>query len=134
MKLKTTKSFLNKNCCRNIINLPYCSAQYLLRYSSAFSYCAGVYGWSCDNYKITAISKKGETLQSVIISTGYRPAGNKANSLTVDYKTLDKYESAARKYLELTRDDWKKQEKKINKILNAFILEILADNGEYIGE
>lgn len=133
MKIQTTKRFINANSYKNIINLPYCSAQHLLRYESAFSCCAGVYGWACDNYKITAESKKGETLQQVIISTGYSPAGNKANALKVNYKTLEKYEQKAAK-INQTAQNHKQKEKKLAKLLNAFILEILADNGEYIGE
>lgn len=66
MKHKTTMREIRDNFHR-IIAIGYCDAQALLHFEDANSYCAGVYGWNCDNYYI----------DNVAISTGYRPVGAK---------------------------------------------------------
>ena len=83
MKYQTTKKQIKDNYYR-ILGIGYCKAQYLLNYETPESYCAGVYGWSCDNYNIDGI----------LISTGYSYINNK-NMKNIDYETLKSYDDKA---------------------------------------
>lgn len=81
MKLLVTKKDI-KNSGAKIIAIGYCEAQNLLKYSYAFAYSKGVYGWACDYY----------AFDNIIISTGYSPIGDR-----IDYDLLKKYEEKAAK-------------------------------------
>ena len=83
MKYQATKKQIKDNYYR-ILGIGYCNAQYLLNYETPESYCAGVYGWSCDNYNI----------EGILISTGYNYINNK-NMKQCDYDTLKAYEDKA---------------------------------------
>ena len=85
-KLQATKKDIKRNF--YIIRIPYCKAQYLLNFENPFSYCVGVYGWSCDNYAITT-----DKIDNVIVSTGYRPIDNK--NTQIDYDMLSEAEKKA---------------------------------------
>lgn len=51
----------------NIISVPYCALQDLLRYESPCFFTSGIYGWNADVYMIDF---------DTCIVTGYRPFGN----------------------------------------------------------
>jgi len=82
MKVKATKKEI-KNGYGTILSVGYCSMQNLLNYQSAFSYSAGLYGWSCDYYDV----------KGICISTGYQPIGQ-----PVDYKLVREYEQKAESF------------------------------------
>lgn len=79
MKIKATQKEFKGS---NVLRVSYCGLQTLLKYENAFAYNAGVYGHNCDYYELNNFQ--------LIISTGYRPHGKKAN-----YETLKQYESNA---------------------------------------
>ena len=66
MKYQTTMKAIRNNY-RTILTVHYCELQNLLRDVQPESYCAGVYGWNCDNYEIDT---------DCMLSTGYRPIGS----------------------------------------------------------
>jgi len=108
----TTKKVIKHNF--YILGIPYCKAQHLLYYKKAFSYCTGVYGWSCDNYYIET-DKHNE----VIISTGYQYINSK-NMLKDNY-ILDRHEETARGIV-LNHDLTHEQKSVLlNKLLNDMI-------------
>ena len=107
MKFKTTQKEI-KNGYYNIISIPYCDAQFLLKGNDPIAYTAGVYGWNANIHHIN---------YNTCIVTGYRPFGESCNR-----DILRKYEQKARKIYE--SDNIKKYDTKINKInklLNEFI-------------
>lgn len=65
MKYLTTRKAIRANY-ETIIPVSYCALQNLLSGLMPNSYCAGVYGWSCDNYELS---------NSCILSTGANPIG-----------------------------------------------------------
>ena len=114
MKLKATKKeILNEY--NHIIKIGYCQAQHLLQCENAFAYSSGVNGWSCDYYNI----------DGVIISTGYAPIGTPA-----DYETIKKYNKKALKSWDYYNKDYdyKKQQKRLRKLINKFIGEVLKND------
>ena len=82
MKLKATKREI-KEYNNYILRAGYCEMDYLLSYEEPFAYSAGVYGWSCDYYKI----------DNVVISTGYAPLDNK--NINIKYTTIKLYNELA---------------------------------------
>ena len=82
MKIKTTKKEM-KRIYKNIIPISYCGMYDLLYYKEPITYCAGIYGWSCDNYAIN---------KNTLISTGYSPI----NGIKVNYEKIKKYNDLAR--------------------------------------
>lgn len=108
MKLKTTKKQI-KNNYNKIYSIGYCNAQFLLEYLSPFAYSSGVYGWSCDYYKI----------DDICISTGYNPIGENIN-----YDLVRKYDDKANKILRNYDLDYQKRKNKVNKLLTKFINEL----------
>jgi hypothetical protein len=82
MKFKATKSQI-MNTGDKIICVGYCDLQSLLSVYDPMAYTSGVYGWNSDIYHIDGI----------YIVTGYRPFGN----IRPDYKTVDRFNLAARK-------------------------------------
>lgn len=110
MKLKTTKANLKSNYNR-IISIGYCDAQYLLQYENPFSYCAGVSGWSCDNYEIGG----------VLISTGYSPISSK--NADKDYAKMCEYEAKARAIVCDGYMAWEVKKERVTELLMQFINE-----------
>ena len=86
MKLQTTKTNIKNNFC-TVLTVGYCELQYLLVYSNAFAYSAGVYGWACDYYNP---SKK---YSGVCIATGYNT--DRLNGKRVSYELVKEYEQKA---------------------------------------
>lgn len=111
MKIKVSKKEI-RNSYFQIVGVPYCDLQYLLRNEKADYYSAGVYGWSCDYYKFEDLG--------VIISTGYGYIGERA-----DYKLVEKYNDKARKMWEES-EDYYKTGKQVHKLLLKFIEEVKA--------
>lgn len=66
MSIRTTRKEIISNY-SEIISVPYCRAQFLMRGLAPVAYTAGVYGWNADIYEIAP---------GVAIVTGYRPYGN----------------------------------------------------------
>ena len=124
MKYKTTKKEMKENY-NKIIGIDYCMAQYLLRGQNANSYCAGIYGWTCDNYEI--FTKYG----NILLSTGYDPIKSK-NINKSDKKVneiIKKYENIAQNII---NKDLKFQTlyKKCDELLHTCINEILESEAE----
>lgn len=118
MKLKVTKKEIRESGL-NILKIGYCQAQNLLEALEPFGYSCGVYGWSCDYYKI----------ENTIICTGYSPIGKE-----IDYKIIKKYDKMAedlrkKYYIDF---DWKKHKKRLEKLIVKFI--IVANNYLLKGE
>lgn len=66
LKMNVTRKYLRNNF-TNIISVPYCALQDLLRYESPLWYTSGIYGWNADVYLVDI---------DTCIVTGYRPFGN----------------------------------------------------------
>ena len=88
-KLNVTRKWVYNNF-DNVISVPYCDLQYLLKALSPSWYTAGVYGWNADVYIIDF---------DTCIVTGYRPFGNINSNYVVNeafnraaYKIDDKRE------------------------------------------
>ena len=112
-KIKISKKDI-KECCKNIICVGYCELQYLLQYKYADFYSCGVYGWSCDYYKID---------DNLIISTGYSPIGN----VKSNYKETRKAEQKAREIV-LNRDlTIEQKKKKLDNLLNRYTRKVLEE-------
>jgi len=107
-KLLTKKAVRNMNY--TILAVGYGDLQYLLNMENEFGYSAGVNGWDCDYY----YSPDYE----FIISTGYRPVGQKT-----DYNICKKYDNMAH---ELIKKHIYGEELKIElqKLMAEFIEEV----------
>lgn len=105
MKLKATKKEIKKFFGDDVFAVGYCGAVELLRGCDAFAYSAGVYGWSCDYYK----------LGGVVICTGYNTIGKDINKIT------NIYEEKARKVSENYSLKWQDKDKKIKKIREKWL-------------
>lgn len=102
----TIKSHYNKT-----IVIPYCDAQYLLRFQTPLYYNAGLYGWNFDGYHID---------HNTIIVTGYR----NMYGITPDRELLKGYEQKAKNVLETVRNYEDKRDI-VNMYLAEFIKEVL---------
>lgn len=114
MKLKASKKEIKENSYK-IIKIGYCDADYLLSCVEPFSYCCGLYGWSCDNYEVITNKNK------IVISIGYAPIESKnINTKKVNYDLIRKYNQKA---LQITNNSktWEERRKKINKLLFKFV-------------
>ena len=87
MTLQTTKSNIRKNF-GTILTAGYCELEYLLNYSNAFAYSAGVYGWNCNFYQPSS------KFSGVCIATGYNT--DRMGGKRVSYKLVKEYEQKAR--------------------------------------
>lgn len=90
----------------NIIKIPYCNAQFLLRNINPFAYSTMSEGWACDYYIINCS----------VISTGYAPIGNK-----VDFDLLQKYENQAQKIWCDYSIGYEEQRRNVSDLLDEFI-------------
>lgn len=111
MKIKTTKKEM-KRAYKNIIPISYCSMYDLLYYKEPITYCAGIYGWSCDNYQIN---------KDTLISTGYSPI----NGIKVDYEKVKKYNDLAKEIRRNNKLTEEQKKKEIEKLLNEFLKKVL---------
>lgn len=111
MKVKVSKKEVKENF-RNIICIGYCDLQYLLYYKEANYYSSGVYGWSCDYYKIN---------NNTIISTGYQPIGN----ICADYNKVVSYDKEARNIIYNYSYDYEVKKELLEELLNKFIKDVL---------
>ena len=110
-KIKVNKKDI-LNSYKNVICVGYCNAQYLLSGKNKKFYTCGVYGWNADIYEID---------YKTCIVTGYRPFGN----IDSNYKILQKYEDKARKIILDYSIDYEKRIKKVNKLLDRYVGEIM---------
>ena len=116
MKLRTTNKQLKEWYSKdNTITIGYCNAQHLLEGLEPFAYTCGVYGWNSDNYEITHNNIR------YLISSGYRPIdGNIRN-----YDITRKYDEKARAIRNNYNLDYKTQLRKIEKLRNKWLDEII---------
>ena len=114
MKIKVSKKEI-KNNFNNIITIGYCNAWYLLAYKDADFYSCGVYGWSCDYYKID---------YNTIISTGYAPIDG-----IREYEFTRKMNEKARKIYN-SDIPYENKKRKINNLLDKYINCILIAHNQ----
>ena len=115
IKMKITKKEGKENY-NNIITISYSEGQYLLSGKQACYYSTRVEGWACDYYEID---------NNTIISTGYAPIDTKL----CDYKLTRKYDDKARKIYCNYDIDYNKRIKKIDKLLQQYVKELLEKRG-----
>ena len=115
MKIKATKKEM-KRIYKNIIPISYCGMYDLLYYEEPITYCAGIYGWSCDNYPIN---------KDTLISTGYSPI----NGIKVDYEKVKKYNDLAKEIRRNNKLTAEQKENEIKMLLDKFAKEVLKENG-----
>lgn len=121
MKLKTSKKEIRENSYK-IIGIGYCNAWYLLTPFEAFSYCAGVYGWSCDNYEINTDKN------NVVISTGYDYIKSQNIKIRDNYEIIEKANEKARNIYNDKNLDYTKKKAKIKKLAFKVFDEIIEGN------
>lgn len=116
MKEKITKKSINAEY-ENIISVPYCNLQMLLRMEDPRYYNAGTYGWNFDVYPIDA---------ETCIVTGYRPFGN----IKPKYELTKEYERKAEKIWEEFRwvTDYDYVRNELRKLIAEFVKEV-CENG-----
>lgn len=110
LKVKVTKKEILRHY-KNVISAGYCNLQYLLNEKDSKFYTCGVYGWNSDIYEIN---------DNTCICTGYRPFGN----VKVDYDIQEKYDNEARAIC-CSDLQYEQKKKKVNKLLDEFIMEVL---------
>ena len=114
MKRKTTFKAV-RNDYKKIIKVGYSRLQYLLYYMEPFAYSTRAEGWACDYYFI-------DFKNDIVISTGYAPIGE-----NIDYKIIDKYESAASKIVNSFKPHEEKTEA-LNSLIEQFIEEVIKND------
>lgn len=82
-KMNVTRKWVC-NSFTNIISVPYCALQDLLKYESPSWFTSGIYGWNVDVYMIDF---------DTCIVTGYRPFGN----IRPSYALTDVFNRTAQK-------------------------------------
>ena len=116
MKYETTKKAIRQSESR-VISVGYGALQFALNCLSPFAYSAGVYGWSCDYYRLRD--------RNIVISTGYRPIG-----IHADYNLIKSYEDEARKICERIYDYETRR-----KVLDSLLADLAGDlEAKYFGE
>ena len=98
-----------------VYSVGYCDLQFLLRFKNRIGYNNGTCGW---NYDIYAFNNN-----TIAICTGYRGMPGK----TIDFATIAKYDKKARNILSDSTLTTKTQEKKLNKLINKFLEDILDE-------
>ena len=116
MKVKVTKKEIKENY-KNVISVGYCELQYLLRGKNPNFYTSGVYDWGADIYQIN---------YNTCIVTGYRSFGN----IKIERDTIQKYEEKARKICRDYSLNWEQETKKLDKLLDKFIKEVIKESEE----
>lgn len=115
LKVKVSKKDI-KESYSNIITIPYCDAQFLLSGKQARYYSTRAEGWACDYYEID---------KNTIISTGYAPIDSKLR----DYELTRKYDDKARAIYCNYDIEYNKRIKKIDKLLEKYVAELLEKRG-----
>ena len=112
MKFKTTRKAIKQGY-ENVIQVPYCGLQNLLKCENPIAYTARAEGWGADIYDF------GNTA----IVTGYASFGN----ICPSYETNRRYEQRAR---EITDGIYNWEEKKalLNKLIKEYLQEVLSNN------
>ena len=103
-KINVTRKYVCSSF-TNIICVPYCGLQDLLRYESPCWFTSGIYGWNADVYMIDI---------NTCIVTGYRPFGN----IRPAYALTDVFNRAAQKA---------DTPGKCQDLLNAYVKEVLSN-------
>lgn len=103
-KMNVTRKYVCSSL-TNIISVPYCELQDLLKYESSSWFTYGIYGWNADVYMIG--------LDACIV-TGYRPFGN----IRPTYALTDGFNRAAQKA---------DTPEKCKDLLNAYVKEVLSN-------
>ena len=117
MKLQTTKTNI-KNNFGTVLTVGYCELQYLLNYSNAFAYSAGVCGWACDYYT------PSDKFRGVCLATGYNT--DRLGGKRVNYELLKEYEQKARELVCDYNAQINKREA-LNALIDEFIEKALAE-------
>ena len=104
VKINLTQKFVRSSF-TNIICVPYCGLQDLLRYETPQWFTSGIYGWNADVYMIDF---------DTCIVTGYRPFGN----IRPTYALTDVFNRTAQKA---------DTPEKCKDLLNAYIKEVLSN-------
>ena len=112
MKDRVTKKDVRESY-KNIIVVPYCYLQGLLRLEDPRYYNSGTYGWNFDVYPIDA---------ETAIVTGYRPFGNCKASYDLTQKYERKAEAVWTQYRWITDYDYVKDE--LRKLIAEFVKEV----------
>ena len=116
MKLQTTKTNIKNNFC-TVLTVGYCELQYLLNYSNAFAYSAGLYGWVCDYYNPST------KYSGVCIATGYNT--ERLNGKRVSYELVKEYEQKACEILNNYSQTNKREA--LNNLIDEFIEKALNE-------
>ena len=112
MKFKTTQKAIKQGY-KNVIRVPYCGLQNLLKCESPIAYTTRTEGWGADIYAF------GNTA----IVTGYTPFGN----IRPSYETNQRYEQRAR---EITDGIYNWEEKKalLDGLIKEYLQEVLNND------
>jgi len=112
MKFKTTQKAIKQGY-KNVIRVPYCGLQNLLKCESPIAYTVRREGWGADIYDF------GNTA----IVTGYAPFGN----IRPSYETNQRYEQRAR---EITDGIYNWEEKKalLDGLIKEYLQEVLNND------
>ena len=110
-KLRATKKDIN-NAFYYLIEIGYADIQYLTMFKMPAYYTCGINGWNSDVYIVN---------NNTAIVTGYKPFGN----IHPDYEIIKKYNGKAEKIYKNWDIDQKTKEKKINKLFDKFIMEVI---------
>lgn len=103
-KMNVTRKYVCSSF-TNIISVPYCALQDLLKYESPLCFTSGIYGWNADVYIINF---------DTCIVTGYRPFGN----IRLSYALTDIFNRTAQKA---------DTPEKCKDLLNAYVKEVLSN-------
>lgn len=102
--MNVTRKYLRSSF-TNIISVPYCDLEDLLRYETPLWYTSGLYGWNADVYLIDI---------DTIIVTGYRPFGN----INPTHALIDVFNCTAQKT---------DSPEKCQYLLTTFVKEVLSN-------
>ena len=103
-KINVTRKYVCSSF-TNIICVPYCGLQDLLRYETPCWFTSGIYGWNADVYILN---------NDTCIVTGYRPFGN----IRPTYALTDVFNRTAQKA---------DNPVKCKELLNAYVKEVLSN-------
>ena len=103
-KINVTRKYV-RDSFTNIICVPYCGLQDLLKYDSPSWFTSGIYGWNADVYIIN---------NDTCVVTGYRAFGN----IRLTYALTDVFNRTAQKA---------DTPEKCKDILNAYVKEVLSN-------
>lgn len=108
MKFKTTQKAI-KNNYANVISVPYCGLQSLLKCESPIAYTTRTEGWGADIY----------AFDDVAIATGYAPFGN----IRPDHEINQRYEKRAREITDGAHN-WEEKKALLAGLIKEYIKEV----------